>query len=222
MIRLIPQLPPLSFKKAECVRLLNIYECYRDEALFWEQDDARAYICMLGSDMTVLDINADTEELSEFIGVLSPESIFSSEDTLKNLGLCPLTVSSVMAKKSDERFDTHEQELKSSKIYAVFKAAELDVPQYEHFAVDLCRRVNHGHACFYLGENSAAYSIHSGEYALIQGIASLKKGEGSLTLARILQKNYGRTVLACCCDEVRGFYEKNGFIELYKAAQWVK
>ena len=52
--------------------------------------------------------------------------------------------------------------------------------------------------------------------------AAKEKGFGSVALKGIMQKNKGRSLLVCCRDKVKGFYEKNGFKELYYTGYWVK
>lgn len=223
MIRLTDSIPAVSLPRAEWVRLYSVFACYPKDALFWEQDKGRAYISCLDGDMTIYNISADIEELMQFIGVISPHSIFSDAKTLSELGLKDLQTVNVMAKKALTNGITASDEPGSRKVYDIFKTAGLSLPEYEYFAVDLCRRLNHGQAVCFLKENEcAAFAVTAGEYALIQGIASLKKGGGSTALDAIMQKNHGRTVLACCNDNVIGFYKKKEFERLYEAACWVR
>ena len=223
MILLTDTIPAVSEPRAEWIRLYSVFLCYPEDALFWVQDDGRAYICYIDGDMTVLNLCADTEELAEFVSVISPNSIFSDEKTLLKLGLNNLKTVNVMAKSSELSGTPSGDVPNSRKIYDIFKLSGLTVGQYEFFAVDFCCRLNHGHAtCFFKENECAAYAVTADNFALIQGIASLKKGCGRTALNAIMQKNYGRTVLACCEENVIEFYQKNDFKRLYNAAYWMR
>lgn len=223
MIRLTNSIPKVSSARAEWVRLYSVYACYPDEALFWEQDDGKGYICCLDGDMTIYNASADISELSEFINVISPHSIFSDADTLQGLGLNDVKQVNVVAKTASDECAYKSDEINSRKVYDIFALAGLAVTEYEYFAVDFCRRLNRGQAVCFLRENiCTAYAVLAGNYALIQGIASLEKGAGSVALDAVMQKSEGRTVLACCEDSVLGFYKKRGFRKLYEAACWVR
>lgn len=222
MIAITNFIPPVKEPRAEWVRLRNIFECYRDEALFWVQNEGETYICLLDGDMTILNLSSDTDELFNFLRVISPASVFSDKNTIKALGITEATESFVMSNISRNHQKIDFDIPNSRSVFEMFKEAGLSLPSYEFFAVDFCRRINHGFAdCFFMDNECAAYSIHTGEFALIQGLASLKKGGGSLALKKILQKNSGRTVLACCSADLCGFYEKNGFTMLYETAYGV-
>lgn len=223
MIRLTDSIPSVSEPRAEWVRLYSVFACYPEDALFWVQDEGRAYICCLDGDMTVYNISADIEELKEFIAVISPNSIFSDAKTLSCLELDGIKAVNVMARRAQNGNAIQGDAVNSRRVYDIFRKAGLAVPEYEYFAVDFCRRLNRGQAvCFLKEDECAAYAVIAGEYALIQGIASLKKGSGSVALNAVMQKNHGRTVLACCEDDVMEFYKKKEFKRLYSAAYWVR
>ncbi len=223
MIKLYDRLPFLEFERAECVRINCINELYNSEALFWIQDEDKCYISLLDGNMTVFNKVADLEELSEFIKVISPSSVFSDADTLKGVFGSNFTEANVYAVNSEVVCDLKSDEFSSDLVYNVFKKAGLTLPDFDNFAVDFCKRLNKGKAdCFYIDNTAAAFSVKCGRFALINGIASIKKGMGSICLKGLLSLNKGKTVLAVCEDFVKPFYEKNGFSFKYKSGYWVK
>lgn len=223
MIRLCKTLPETNLPSAELVKLHCNFDCYSDICLFWVQDDGKCYIGMLDGNMIIYNINADTEELSEFLSVLSPCCIFSDIATLRAVGREPEEPICVMGRNADIKTDFVSDNLSSREIYDLLDVDGLSLPEYEYFAVDFCRRLNHGFANYYAEKGRcAAISLNSGNYAVINGIAARQKGLGSRALSAILSKNFGRTFLACCRESVRGFYEKNGFKLLYYSGYWVK
>lgn len=223
MIRLTDRIPPLSRPEAELLKIRCTAECYPDIGLFWEQDDGKCYLSMLDGNMVIANYGGDTGELAEFVGLLSPCCVFSDLETLTAIGLLPDEAVCVMCRKADIPGCAESDRLSSGEIYRLLDVDGLSLPEYEYFAVDFCRRLNHGQAQYFaLRDKCAAISLHSGEFALMNGIASHEKGYGTRALTAILQLNYGRSFLVCCRESVRGFYEKNGFYELYKSAYWVR
>ena len=223
MISLCNTLPVITLPSAELVKLHCNLDCYPDIGLFWVQDDEKCYIGMLDGNMIIYNINADTDELCEFISVLSPCCIFSDIDTLRAVGREPEEPICVMGRSADIKTELVSDRLSSREIYNLLDVDGLSLPDYEYFAVDFCRRINHGFADYYAEKGRCAtISLNTGDYAIINGIASHQKGLGSRALSAILSKNFGRTFLACCRESVRGFYEKNGFKLLYYSGYWVK
>lgn len=225
MIRLTSELPEISKPNAEYLKIKCLFDCYKDDdrALFWSQDGGSAIIALADGNMTIRNMGRDLDELKEFISVLSPDSLFSDYGTLKALGLENIKAVNVMYRKADIGGETAGDSLSSKEIYDLLNIKEFTLPEYPYFAVDFCRRLNNGYAEYYaVRDKCAAISFNSGNYAILNGIVSREKGMGSRALKAILQKNYGRGFLACCIDELTGFYEKNGFKKLYKAGYWWK
>lgn len=225
MITLTDALPEVYAPNAEYIRIKCLYDCYKDDkdVLFWQQDGGRAYISLASGDMTVFCENGDFEELKEFISVISPRSIFASLDILKALGLKDIHSVFVMSRKADISGNTAGDSLQSREIYDILNVKEFSLPEYPYFAVDFCRRLNRGLASYFaIKDKCAAVSLHTGNYALLNGIVSREKGFGRLALNAILQKNHGKELLICCEEELIGFYEKNGFIKRYKAGYWCR
>ena len=220
MIALTDFLPEASELNAEYVRIKCLFDCYKDDkdVLFWEQNGGKAYISLASGDMTVFCENGDLTEIKEFISVISPRSIFGSLEALKKLGFSDIHSVFVMSRKADILGETIGDSLKSREIYDILNVKEFSLPEYPYFAVDFCRRINHGTADYFaIKDQCAAISFHTGNYALLNGIVSREKGLGTVALRAILQKNYGRELIVCCEENLIGFYEKNGFKKLYKA-----
>ena len=225
MIKLITELPKAERTSAEIIKINCLYDSYKNDpsVMFWAQDLNKCVIAMTDGNMIIHNNNADTEELSEFVSMLSPACIFSDIETLKALNCLPDENINVVYRMADIEDDIPCDELKSDEIYKLLDVDGLSLPDYPHFAVDYCRRKNLGFAKFFaLKDKCAVVTFNSGDNAIINGLASHQKGYGSIAIKGILQKNYGKSFYACCRDSVLPFYLKNGFIKLYNAGYWVK
>lgn len=225
MIKLTENLPPLKELNAEFLKIQCLYDCYKGESnvLFWTADDNKAVISMTDGNMIIYNNGADSEELKEFADVLSPACVFSDYDTLCALDRKPQERINIMYRECDILGETESDSLSSKEIYELLDVEGLSLPEYPYFAVDYCRRLNKGGANYFaLKDKCAAITFHSGNNAIINGIAAKAKGFGSVALKGIIQKNNGRSLLVCCRDKVKVFYEKNGFKELYYTGYWVK
>ena len=224
MIRLVDKIPECVSFDPELIRIHCNFELYSDIALFWVQDDDKCLISMLDGNMVIFNRNADTEELKEFISVIAPASIFTDAHTLEALRLdASQQAVCVMVRNGDIAPEALGEELSSREIYELLDVDGISLPEYEYFAVDYCRRINHGKAsAFALKGICAAISVHTGKYALINGIASNIKGYGSVPLKGIISKNFGRSITACCKENIKGFYLKNGFEHRKNCVYWVK
>ena len=225
MISLITELPDNISVTAESIKIGCLYDCYKDDdkVLFWQQDDGKAVISMTDGNMIIHNSNADMEELKEFCDMLSPACVFSDYDTLCEIGRKPNERINIMSRYCDIKCETVGDALSSKEIYDLLDTDGLSLPVYPYFAVDYCRRLNRGGADYFaLKETCAVITFNCGENAIINGIASHKKGYGSVALKAAISKNYGKQLFVCCRDKVKGFYEKNGFEPLYYGGYWVK
>lgn len=226
MIKLVNDLPEVSKPTAEYIRIKCLFDCCKEDpdVYFWQQTGVETYISLSDGNMTVSYGGGDAEELAEFIKMISPRTVFTDSVTFEKLGIQPDETVDVMALCADTLplSDTGDK-LSSKDIYVVFSAAGLDVPDYPHFAVDFCRRLNRGGASLWGIKNKcAAVSFNTGNYALLCGLASLEKGCGGQALKAIICKNSGRQMLLCCKPPLAGFYEKYGFKRLYTAGYKVR
>ena len=222
MIKLIDTLPHFKAACLELVRIKCTFEAYPDLALFWAQDGTRALLCMLDGNMVIYNNGADIDELKTFINMISPSSVFSDADTLSALFGCNFERVQVSGRQCEGVF-TPSDKPTSRDIYDILNTEGLSLPDFKHFAVDYCHRINHGLAdCFYLKDVCAAISFKTDGYCVLCGIASRKKGMGKIALEAIMELNRGLYMLCCHKDNVEGFYTKCGFAPLYTAGYWRK
>lgn len=225
MIRLVNVLPDVSGNSAELVKIKCLYDAYKDDTkvLFWCQDEGNAIISMTDGNMIIYNNGANTEELREFADVLGPACVYSDYDTLCAIGRKPRERINIMYIDAKAKCQVQGDSVTSKEIYDLLDVEGLSLPEYPYFAVDYCRRINHGGAdSFALKDKCAAISFKSGDFAIINGIAAKQKGYGNVALNAILEKNNGKRLFVCCRDKVKGFYEKNGFKPLYYGGYWVK
>lgn len=222
MISLVTVLPQINVSSVELIKIKCIYDAYSDTALFWVQDETKAVISMLDGNMVIYNRSAQLEELREFIDVLSPSSVFSDADTLTALFGAEFERVYVMGRVAEGKYFPSDKPT-SKAVYELLGTDGAELPPYEFFAVDFCHRINHGLAeCFIKEGECAAVLFKTGDYALLNGIVSLKKGMGSIALSALMDRVSGKQILCCCRDTVQGFYIKNGFNRLYDAGYWRK
>lgn len=222
MISLVSKLPEITEPNAEYFKIKALFDMYAGDALFWRQSGGN-FISLSDGHMNIFAENSDTAELHEFVGMLSPESVFGDYETLCAIDRRPNERVTVMLCSETVTSEIRSDSLSSREIYELLSAGGLELPEYPFFAVDFCRRLNHGGALYFaVGGKCAAVSFNTGAFALINGIASREKGFGSKALKGIISANRGRKILVCCREELEGFYLKNGFEKLYYAGYWVK
>lgn len=226
MIKLVNALPEASKPTAEYIRIKCLFDCYKKDpdVYFWQQTGEETYISLSDGNMTLSYGSGNTAELTEFIKMLNPKTVFTDSVTFEKLEIQPTETVEVMGFYIDTSpLSDIGDRLSSKDIYEIFSAAGLDVPDYPHFAVDFCRRLNRGGASLCGIKNKcAAVSFNTGNYALLCGLASLEKGKGGQALKAIICKNSGRQMLLCCKPPLVGFYEKYGFKRLYTAGYKVR
>lgn len=222
MISLIESIPKISLPLAEVVKINCAYNTYSDVALFWTQDKDKAVISMLDGNMTIYNNAADIDELKQFINVIAPQSIFSDAKTLTALFGTQFQRVFVMQSENNFECKTQSDNLKSDEIYNLLNVPELELPPFEYFAVDFCRRLNRGELKYFaIKDKCAAVAVCDGYTALVNGIASHQKGSGSLALEGLLSQ-YKTAIIAVCQKEVMPFYIKNKFYHSYDAGYWRK
>ncbi len=225
MISLVSRIPNNELLNAELVKIQCLFNSYSDDdrVLFWTQDSDKALIAMTDGNMIIYNRSANLTELAEFVDVLNPACIFSDYDTLSAIGRIPEEKINVMWRKADITDIPIGDELSSKELYSLLDVDGLSLPEYPDFAVDYCHRLNRGFAKYFaIKDKCAAITFNSGNSAIINGIASREKGYGGIALSAMLAKNFGKNLLVCCRDCVKGFYEKNGFEFLYYAGYWIK
>ncbi len=222
MISLVDKIPIVTLPRAEIIKINCNYKLYRDIALFWTQDDNKAIISMLDGDVTIYNNNANTEELREFINVISPSSVFSDSKTMSQLFGDDFHLVCVMTSKHVFKCDIPSQTANSSEIYKLLNVKGLELPPYEYFAVDFCHKLNRASLNYFvLKDICAAVGISDGHNVLVNGVASHKKGMGSTALLGLLAQ-YSCPAVAVCEKEIAAFYLKNNFKHCYNAGYWRK
>lgn len=225
MIKLVDTLPDLKAQNAEYIKIRCLYEAYKndDKVLFWVADENKAIISMTDSNMIIYNINADIEELCEFVSVLNPAAIYSDYETLLQLGKKPKERINIMSRKADIEGLIESDKLSSKEIYELLDVEGLSLPEYPYFAVDYCKRLNMGTAKYFaLKDKCAIITFSCDDLAIINGLASKQKGFGAVALENALKQNFGKTFFVCCRDKVKGFYKKYGFSLCYYGGYWVK
>lgn len=222
MIRLANTPESVSITGVELFKIFACREVYPNDTLLWTQNGTDRIISMLDGDMVIYSSVPCDSELESFVRMLSPRSVFSDLATIKSLFGSGYTEACVMCKTDAAKGKfIRGDALKSDEIYGILCSAGLEMPPFEYFATDFCRRINRSHAfSFALRGKCAAISFHTQNTCLINGIASVKKGCGSLALNQLLIRENGKTAFACCTDDLCGFYRKNGFEFIYKTAYW--
>ncbi len=224
MIKLVNEIPDLKPFSAEWVKIKCLYDSYKNDpkVMFWTQDET-CFIALTDGNMIIYNNGGDTEELAEFTDVINPACVFSDYETLCAIGRKPKERINILHRKADIEGITKGDALSSKEIYALLDVDGLSLPEYPYFAVDYCHRFNNGFADYFaLKDKCCAVTFNCGDMAIMNGIASHKKGMGSVALKGVLQKNYGRDFFVCCRDSVLEFYKKNGFSHRYHGGYWVK
>lgn len=215
--------PLFDKKTAEGIKLFEIYECYSDIALFWNQENTDISVSLLDGNMIISGKNADFEELKGFIKMISPSSIFTNETVLKGLELFDDSqIVSVLSKKSDFLSENESDRLSSDDVYGILKKSGLEMPDFNNFVTDYCLRLNKGRLKYYAFKGKAVALSIGTDDILIHALASNQKGLGTLCLNGLLGLFFGKTVLVCATKEVEKFYIKNGFNKIYLAGYWRK
>lgn len=222
MIKLTDKISEPDIPNAELLKIKLTFDAYSDIALFWRQENTDCVISMLDGNMVIYaPEGTDFDELYEFIGVLSPRSIFTSFDAAEKLRLFGMQKAAVMVKTADGGERGKCDTLSSDELYKFLLSGGFTLPEYPDFAVDICHRINHGFAeAFALRDCFAAVCFYTDNFCLINGIVSCKKGMGSRALLQISAKHKGKTIVACCEENICNFYIKNGFEYLYDTAYW--
>ena len=221
MINRIYDLPETDKPSAEWIKIENLFRAYPDISQLFMQADTGAVIFSLGKDV-IISGKPNSEELIKFLLFLKPDSVFSSADNLSSLYSNHSKVNVLICRKCPKTStNTFNYDFSSNQAYELLNIDEFDLPPYEHFAADYCRRKNHGLIkVFGKADSCIAITLESENYRLLSGIASKQKGSGG---ALLLAATSGNTpVLTVCRDELVPFYTKYGFTYLYKAGYWRK
>lgn len=221
MINRIYELPKTDKPSAEWLKIENLFRAYPDISQLFLQKETDAVIFSLGKNI-IISGKPNFEELKNFLMFLKPDSVFSSADNLSKLYGSYNEVNVLICQKcSKTSANTFNYDFSSKQAYELLNIDEFDLPPYEHFAADYCRRKNHGLIkVFGKADSCIAITLESENYRMLSGIASKQKGSGGALLLAAISGN--TPVLTVCRDELVPFYTKYGFTYLYKAGYWRK
>ncbi len=220
MIKQIKSLPAFSVNCAERLKIKSAFSFYKDIALLFVQDE-KTFISLLDGNMVIDYGGTDIAELFAFINTVSPKTVFAKSGVLENYSFKEEEKCSVLVRKTPAKSTLSGDTLKSDEIYSILNTKGLSLPPYEYFAVDFCRKLNGGGLYYFaLKDVAAAIVLKEGETLLLNGIASRKKGMGSVALNGVLAKCDYKTVFCVSRQENLPFYYKNGFEFSYNVSYW--
>ena len=126
MIRLVNTLPEGLKPTAEYIRIKCLFDCYKEDpdVYFWQQTGEETYISLSDGNMTLSYGGGNTAELTEFIKMLNPKTVFTESSTFEKLGIQPTETVEVMGLYIDTSpLSDMGDRLSSKDIYEVFSAA---------------------------------------------------------------------------------------------------
>lgn len=221
MINRIYSVPEWDKPSAELIKIQNLFDTYPDISQLFLQNETGALIFLLDGDV-IISGKPEVSETKKFLSFLRPKSIFSSSDNLKRLDYEFEEVNVLINEKPvTSKSNLFSDKLSSREIYDILSVDEFDLPDYEYFATDYCRRLNHGKIkVFGKRDKCAAITLETKNYRMLGGIASRQKGLGGALLSAAINSN--KPIVCVARDEVLPFYFKFGFEPLYKAGYWRK
>ena len=182
--------------------------------------DTGGYISLSAGGGCVVSGGVPLEELTSFLNLLSPKSVFLSEENAKDIkGGFKVTPVTVLERTDIREMPFKGDRLKSDDVYKILKLAfGENIPPFDQFAVNFCRQKNKNNLLYVAVKDTAVAiaSTHKNS-AYISAVASLKKGMGSIVLNGLLTKLKDKKVYVVCENEIKPFYLKNGFKEYEKA-----
>ncbi len=231
MIRLIDRLPDIKPSKMSEARIFSAFEAFDGSPIendLWGQyegDKLTALIWRAGGSMSISFDGRNTEELKEFLEVLSPAEIFTEYEAAKSLSLSPLRVRNMLTCSSDGS-DTALEEFTLQELYdglSFGTDVDIHLPAFEVFAADVSHRLRHGKARAVVKDYGAALAFTYSGGALMTGIA-LKpdfrgQGLGKKLLSELLSGICGDFFVAANDNNTK-FYENFGLTLSGRVGYW--
>ena len=227
MIKRIDNLPE-CFSDSLCYSRIEAYYNTYNKTLGAEMyvqlggDEITAFLGRTGAGFSLCaNKNADFSELSNFFSFLSTE-VFCEEwvkELLDAKSAKTILVYELCCKVDNKPFSNG----KLSSVYEVLSFGTdgaIELPTFEEFYPDLCARVNHNSAEYYVTDNAAAViGFMTDKFSMITGVATKKdsraKGEGRKALlsvcSKALEKYPNTKIVAAAGDAAAPFYKKCGF-----------
>ncbi len=220
LIKEIPHLPILSAPYIKICCTAAAYAEYEKISLFWQQTDEngdiKALMCLLDNCLTIWNGGANTEELGEFLNMLSPGIVFTDKATADALNLPISTLCDTLYRDPPFEFDDAAENTYEgiNKAYETI-TERLYVGNKEAFFADMSHRVRHNCAAYVTTPLSAAFLLYCDEGSILSGIAVKevreRSGIGSATLKRVMLLSRERRMYVCAEKKNTPFYIKNGF-----------
>ena len=212
MINKISSLNGEGALTAEDIKIKNLFSAYPDETQLFRQAETGAVISLLDGGV-IISGNIIADEVKSFLAFVKAKNVFSGADNMLALfgesGFEPLNTV-ILKKPPLKASGGFSEDLSSRDIYGILSVDEFDLPPYEYFAADFCRRKNRGLLkVFAKRDLCAAITLEGEDCRLIAGIASRQKGCGGALL--LAAATGTKPVLAVCRDELLPFYIKYGF-----------
>ncbi|MBQ2815304.1 MAG: GNAT family N-acetyltransferase [Clostridia bacterium] len=216
MIKLLDgKLPdfPLS---AGLVRIQSLYRSYGtsfDFLRFYYQivdDKITAIMSIMDGNATLVDNNADYEEIIDFLEVIGAETVYSE-------GKLPLEIidNGYIVKKSVAPIEVLSNNCNLTIVYDIMSTS-FQLPDFNAWYPDMSHRIRHDGAVAILNDNGAAIGLKGDNGALISGICVSenfrKKGLGSSILKELIDNlSVGEIFALVDINGPISFYTKNGF-----------
>ncbi len=219
-------LPPyLGFNPFIYTKISASLKAYGDNfpfLTFWVQSSNKsptALICKQDDTVFVTaTLEADFEELLEFLSVIGYSSLQTERDTASRLGLKGEVYALLEFTNPNPCYTPNFKEASVKKVYEIlFSSQNKDITttEFEGFYADLSHRIRHGTALAEITENASAAvasHIYKGS-AVISGVATLKEKRGQelarITLTRLI-KHLPQNIYTASKDAAQ-FYLKLGF-----------
>lgn len=228
MIESVIKVPELGCDSAAATRIKALFNTYKNGgAGFYCQTaggKTTAVMSRLGSGFTLLSFDgADFDELESFFRFFSGEVFCGAEDADK-LGCVGKSIFPLLRFEGEAPEPSKGKETRISSLYGLLQMGsdgDIVLPPFEDWYTDLCARVNHGSAEFFVIDGAVAVAGFVTENAaLITGVAVDKAdrgmGKGSEVLrgliAKVRAKHPDREIYAAAKSDVADFYIKNGFL----------
>ncbi len=217
----------LNISDAALIKIKCAYAAYRDYnnvAQFYHGEADGSVFAVIGKICGYVSLWTDgrnKEELKSFLKFIGYNGIFTSLKTAQSLNL--KINEECLVFKALPPFEKAETSQSASvrELLAVLRQG-LTIPDADEFVADVTFRVLHGCADYVTEDGGGAVLFYDQSGALINGIAvpqnNRGKGQGSRIMKLLLSRAENREVYACCVEENKHFYIKNGFSLIGEAA----
>lgn len=214
---------PNGSMKTRILALFSGYGAGFDFLDFWlqkETDKITAAICRFeGAAWLVATEDANWEELSAFLKVISPE-VFLEFETAKRLGITPQE-KFFEVKKETLVQDNNIPTPPIMQIYDMLMSGadgDIEITNKNEWYADISYRFRHGMAKAVATEKAVALAgFVFGDSAVVTGVAtepnSKHRGEGKAVLDLLCKALHTSTIYAEATDRAIGFYLKCGFLQ---------